>query len=467
MFKRLIQLGLIILFSLTSLSLYADEFVTVPECTVRQKDDSNAKPYSLRTIVSSYSANILCLNKIKFGLIDYDEDRQSTFTLPINTTLLFDNEDKQKDENGVLLEIDGRLDGGVATILDAKALFKNRALFHINGSEGKFIIKNFTVINMPWEGASLPNGHVVRTSKLFVLEDGSPVQAPEFVNVRVGEFKEGVFISTDSDLDGIHEEDDNCPSVYNPKQENEDDDDLGDACDETPLGPDSDADGVIDSQDNCVSVKNTDQLDTDNDGIGDLCDNCPELANIDQLDQDGDGTGDLCAAVEDPATEDPATEDPTLESPNTEDPVTEDPAVEDPSTEDPVVEDPVSEDPATEEPSTEDPASEDPSTEEPSNNEPPLIDTKLCTDANGESVVCPVQDSLGGSESGEIPNDAIPEGSGIQPPEGIVNLSTGIGTGCSLSARPLNLSHGVWIFTLMLLGVWAGFKEMLREDTTE
>ena len=72
--------------------------------------------------------------------------------------------------------------------------------------------------------------------------------------------------------------------------------------------PDSDMDGIADNVDNCPSVPNFSQLDSDGDGEGDACefvdtdedgvqdedDNCPNTPNADQADFDGDGTGDLC-----------------------------------------------------------------------------------------------------------------------------------------------------------------------------
>jgi hypothetical protein len=67
---------------------------------------------------------------------------------------------------------------------------------------------------------------------------------------------------TDSDLDGIPDIIDNCPSVYNPDQKDS----------ESPS-----VDGIGDACDNCTSVYNPSQADTDyagmGDGLGDACDN--------------------------------------------------------------------------------------------------------------------------------------------------------------------------------------------------
>jgi len=50
---------------------------------------------------------------------------------------------------------------------------------------------------------------------------------------------------------------------------------------------DSDGDGIPDDEDNCPDVYNTEQTDIDGDGVGDACDNCREVPNPDQLDSDG------------------------------------------------------------------------------------------------------------------------------------------------------------------------------------
>jgi rhodanese-related sulfurtransferase len=57
---------------------------------------------------------------------------------------------------------------------------------------------------------------------------------------------------------------------------------------------DTDIDGINDDLDNCPSIPNSNQGDADSDEAGDVCDNCPNNYNRHQIDCDNDGAGDIC-----------------------------------------------------------------------------------------------------------------------------------------------------------------------------
>jgi hypothetical protein len=114
-------------------------------------------------------------------------------------------------------------------------------------------------------------------------------------------------LPSDVDVDEWADFQDNCPSVFNPGQQNIDGDGQGDACDS-----DDDNDTILDGSDNCPTVSNTPQDDFDGDLLGDACDadddadgineppdNCFFLPNPLQENNDGDTQGDACDTDDD------------------------------------------------------------------------------------------------------------------------------------------------------------------------
>jgi hypothetical protein len=110
----------------------------------------------------------------------------------------------------------------------------------------------------------------------------------------------------DLDVDEIPNCYDNCPDVYNPVPEGEDeqadndDDGMGNECDPCPgdpdpqcgiaiyIPPDTDGDGVSDEADNCPDDYNPNQEDENNNGVGDACEGAAFLT-----DSDEDGVPDI------------------------------------------------------------------------------------------------------------------------------------------------------------------------------
>jgi hypothetical protein len=64
------------------------------------------------------------------------------------------------------------------------------------------------------------------------------------------------------------------------------------------IAPDADMDGVPNEQDNCPDDPNSQQGDIDSGGVGNPCDNCPSVPYAEQIDSDGDGVGNACEEPE-------------------------------------------------------------------------------------------------------------------------------------------------------------------------
>ncbi len=111
---------------------------------------------------------------------------------------------------------------------------------------------------------SLENNAPHRAMSFYSSDASDPTKRPKLV----------ITWSLDADDDGICNDDDNCPNVYNPGQQDSDIDGLGDACDDCPNDHfnDVDGDGICGDVDNCFSTYNPGQEDIDFDGIGDVCD---------------------------------------------------------------------------------------------------------------------------------------------------------------------------------------------------
>lgn len=123
---------------------------------------------------------------------------------------------------------------------------------------------------------------------LYFCRGTTPTNEPSCTPFR-STYANGI-TATDSDGDGIPNDADLCPKVFDPvrpmdgaKQGDEDNDGKGDACDPCPL----------DATDACTAVSS---MDRDGDGIRDELDVCPNVADPAQADRDGDGRGDACDA---------------------------------------------------------------------------------------------------------------------------------------------------------------------------
>lgn len=102
----------------------------------------------------------------------------------------------------------------------------------------------------------------------------------------------------DIDRDGVLNVEDNCPDLWNPGQEDCDDDGRGDRCE----AGDTDGDTLPDTIDLCPCGAGAETHDEDHDTLPDDCDNCPLVVNPTQANADADGLGDACEPPTDPGS---------------------------------------------------------------------------------------------------------------------------------------------------------------------
>lgn len=171
-------------------------------------------------------------------------------------------------------------------------------VYPTSGSDGKISI---------CYGSSIPEGYTDKTEGVDCDDTNGSVNpdATEICGDGVDNDCDGTADNKDADADGYYylgcggtdcNDDD---SEIHPDADDTCGDGMDQDCDGSDLAcscSDSDDDGICDDQDNCPGVVNSDQLDIDGDGLGDACDNCPSVANQDQADDDKDGKGNVCDA---------------------------------------------------------------------------------------------------------------------------------------------------------------------------
>jgi hypothetical protein len=178
--------------------------------------------------------------------------------------------------NHALANVDGL--SALASVGANLSIYDNDALTNVDGLSALVSVGNLDIggnqsltdccgvhylINTP--GA-------VSSGNIFIYDNNTGCDSPSEINTYC----------PDTDLDGVIDAEDNCPSVSNSDQADTDNDGSGNACD-----TDDDNDGCIDTKDSNPLVWSGD---ADCDGVANDCDLCP--GGNDSVDNNNDGLPD-------------------------------------------------------------------------------------------------------------------------------------------------------------------------------